>query len=99
MLGAHQTFGPKAYKILPTELYERFANERSILRSVVLKQGALKLFFVIISRYVYGLHRKWVYSRIEHYGRRSSGRRVVILHLLGCVVIAFKTERKLESVL
>ena len=66
LFGSNQTFGSIADQILPTELDERLADKRGILGSVVLKQGALQLLFVVVGGYVDRLHIQRVDPCIEH---------------------------------
>ncbi len=67
--------------------------------TVILKQGALQLLFVVVGGNVDGLHIHGVYSRIKHHRRGGSGGGIVVLHLFGGVMIPLEAEGKLQRVL
>ena len=65
-LGTDETFLAKAYKILSAKPSECLAHQGRVLGTVVLKQSALKLLFLIVRGNVNGLHVKRIYTRSEH---------------------------------
>ena len=66
--GADEAIFRVADTVLPAELYEGFAHEGSVLRSVILQECSLELFFVIIGSDVDLFHSKRVYAGIKHNG-------------------------------
>ena len=98
-VGTHEAVLSISDEILSMARDQRLSYQRRVCGLRILQKRSLKLLLVIIGYTIYFFIGKRIDSGIKHNRRRSTGRGIEVLNLLGRISPLLQIQRELERVL